>query len=125
MAWQRAKRAAALQCILRMQQGALGRMFRAWRAAALELADLRSRAQLVIASLADLACARAFATWAGWTNERRSYRCTCNLVLPHFFECQHIDHLWYSLPRTHALQTALLDCKMICEVVFRMQSGLS
>ena len=72
----RLKRSVVLDCIKRLQTGLLGRLFRAWHASALELADLRNKARVVIIRLSHRAKCIAFATWVDWNYQKHHQRCT-------------------------------------------------
>ena len=47
----------------RIMSGILGRAFNAWRAQAVQLADLKARLHIFVARLANAAAARAFSSW--------------------------------------------------------------
>lgn len=71
---QRAKRGAMLACILRLQQGITGRLFRAWHETCMQRAALRATAHACLARLQHLLLSRAFARWADFPVQQREIR---------------------------------------------------
>ncbi len=83
----RAKRSIMLDCIRKLQTRVLGRLFRAWHASSLELADLRNKARVVITRLSHRATCIAFATWVDWNYEKQHQRCTSATTFLLVFIC--------------------------------------
>ena len=73
-ALRRVKCAAMRNCVKRLRQGVLGRLYRAWHDSALQLADLRRRAHVVIARLSHLALSKALAAWVAWKDIKEHQR---------------------------------------------------
>ena len=63
---QRTKRHAMRLCILRLQQGTIGRLFRAWHDESQQRAALRATAHRCMERLQHLLLGRAFTTWAAF-----------------------------------------------------------
>ena len=81
MALQRAKRAAVLPLVQRVQQGALGRLFHGWRITSRRRAAVRLAADTCVMQLRRRSLSQTLAVWAAWSAREQHRRFASSLSL--------------------------------------------